>query len=141
MNRSGVLEARVLVAGEASGEVLVLGEPLSFWGGLEPTTGVIIDRRHPQRGERVTGRILVLPGGRGSSSSSTVLAEAIRLGTAPRAIVLAESDPIIAIGAMVARELYHVSVPVVVLNRIDHVSIEAGERLHIANGSVARESA
>ncbi|HEX6989949.1 MAG TPA: DUF126 domain-containing protein [Bacillota bacterium] len=90
-----------------------LDEPLSFWGGLDPATGRIIDRRHPQHGLVVTGRVLLMPGGRGSSSSSTVLAEAIRLGTGPAAILLTERDAIIALGAMVAGELYGRVCPVV----------------------------
>jgi predicted aconitase with swiveling domain len=109
-----MVEARTLVAGRAEGSALVLDEPLSLWGGLDPRTGVIVDVRHPQRGAKVTGRILVLPSGRGSSSSSSVLAEAIRAGAAPSAIVLAEADPILALGAIVARELYGAIVPVVV---------------------------
>jgi predicted aconitase with swiveling domain len=107
-------EVRVLVAGTAEGEALVLDEPLSFWGGVDPATGLVIDARHPQRGERVTGRVLVMPSGRGSSSSSTVLAEAVRAGTAPAAIVLLKTDPILALGAIVARELYGAAIPVVV---------------------------
>ena len=110
-------DARTLVPGVARGEVLILDEPLSFWGGVDPGTGQVIDTRHPQRGANVTGRILVMPSGRGSSSSSSVLAEAIRAGTAPAAIVLAESDPIVALGAIVARELYGRSVPVIVAAR------------------------
>jgi uncharacterized protein len=108
-------EGRTLVPGEARGPALVLSEPLSFWGGLDPATGAIIDVHHPQRGAVVTGMVLVMPGGRGSSSSSSVLAEAIRAGTAPAAIVLTEPDAIIALGAIVARELYGVSIPIVVL--------------------------
>jgi uncharacterized protein len=107
-------EARTLVSGSGSGEVLVLDEPLSFWGGVDPATGDVVDPRHPQHGANVAGRILVLPSGRGSSSSSSVLAEAIRAGTAPAAIVLAEPDPILALGAVVARELYGTTIPVVV---------------------------
>jgi hypothetical protein len=107
-------EARTLVPGEAEGEVLVLDEPLSFWGGVDPATGEVIDVHHPQRGANPAGRVLVMPGGRGSSSSSSVLAEAIRAGTAPAAIVLAEPDPIVALGAIVARELYGTAMPVVV---------------------------
>lgn len=112
-------EARTLVAGEARGEVLVLDEPLSFWGGVDPASGAVIDTRHPQLGANVAGRILVMPMGRGSSSSSSVLAEAIRAGTAPAAIVLAEPDPILALGAIVARELYGRAVPVVVIREPD----------------------
>jgi predicted aconitase with swiveling domain len=107
-------EARTLVAGEGEGDALVLDEPLSFWGGVDPATGQIVDVHHPQRGANVTGRVLVMPSGRGSSSSSSVLAEAIRVGTAPAAIVLAESDPILALGSIVGRELYGRGVPIVV---------------------------
>jgi predicted aconitase with swiveling domain len=112
-------EGRTLVPGEAHGPALVLTEPLSFWGGLDPATGTIIDVHHPQRGAVVTGSVLVMPGGRGSSSSSSVLAEAIRAGTAPAAIVLAEPDPIIALGAIVALELYGASIPIAVLELSD----------------------
>jgi predicted aconitase with swiveling domain len=105
----------MLVAGTAEGAALVLDEPLSLWGGLDPGTGDIVDVRHPQRGANVAGRILIMPSGRGSSSSSSVLAEAIRAGTAPAAIVLGEADPILPLGAIVARELYGSSVPIVVV--------------------------
>lgn len=107
-------EPRTLVAGEATGPALVLEAPLSFWGGIDPATGRIVDVHHPQHGANVTGTVLVLPAGRGSSSSSSVLAEAIRVGTAPSAIVLRGADPIVALGAIVARELYGVTVPVVI---------------------------
>ena len=108
-------EARTLVAGQARGPALVLDEPLSFWGGVDPATGDIVDVHHPQRDENVAGRVLVMPSGRGSSSSSSVLAEAIRAGTAPVAIVLFEPDAILALGAIVARELYGRTIPVVVV--------------------------
>lgn len=108
-------ENRTLVAGTAEGPALVLDEPLSLWGGLDPQTGEIIDVRHPQRGANVIGRVLVMPSGRGSSSSSSVLAEAIRAGTAPVAIVLGGSDPILALGAIVARELYGTTIPIAVI--------------------------
>jgi len=102
------------VAGDAQGPALVLDEPLSFWGGVDPATGDIIDVHHPQCDANVAGCVLVMPSGRGSSSSSSVLAEAIRAGTAPAAIVLGEPDPILALGAIVARELYGRTIPVVV---------------------------
>jgi predicted aconitase with swiveling domain len=107
-------EARTLVPGTAAGEVLVLDEPLSFWGGVDPATGEVIDVRHPQRGANVAGRVLVMASGRGSSSSSSVLAETVRAGTAPAAIVLAGPDPILALGAIIARELYGRAIPIVV---------------------------
>lgn len=109
-------ERRTLVAGHAAGLALVLHAPLSFWGGLDAGSGELIDTHHPQRGAFLTDRILVMPSGRGSSSSSYVLTEAIRAGTGPAAIVLREPDGIIALGAIVARELYGATIPVVVLD-------------------------
>ncbi len=121
-------EGRTLVAGSAEGEVLVLDEPLSFWGGIDPATGRVIELRHPQAGAELAGRVLVMPSGRGSSSSSSVLAEAIRAGTAPAAIVLLEPDAIVALGAIVARELYGTAVPVVV---VPDIPAPTGTRLFV----------
>jgi predicted aconitase with swiveling domain len=100
------MDVTFLVAGPASGPTLVLDEPLSFWGGVDPASGIIVDHAHPQAGSSITGRIVVMPTGRGSSSSSSVLAECIRAGTGPAGIVLGEADPILALGALVAAELY-----------------------------------
>ena len=105
---------------------LVLDAPLSLWGGLEPTTGDIIDQRHPQCGRNVTGRVLVMPVGKGSSSASSILLEAARLGTAPAAIVLAEPDAILALGAAVAREMYGAGPPVVVVDEATYRRIGEG---------------
>lgn len=119
------------MAGRASGEALVLTEPLSFWGGLDPATGALIDTHHPQLGATLTGRILVMPSGRGSSSSSYVLAEAIRAGTAPAAIVLREPDGIIALGAIVARELYGSDTPVITLDAAAYRKLRSGDTLEV----------
>jgi len=116
----------VLVAGTASGKVLRLDEPLSFWGGVETLQGRIIDQRHPQVGEIVAGRILVMPFGRGSSSGSSVICEAVRAGTAPAAILMAERDDIIALGAIAADEIYGLVMPVVVLAPDDHDALLDG---------------
>ncbi len=110
MKRAG----RAYAPGAARGSALILSERLSFYGGVDSATGEIIDHAHPDRGRIITGRILVAPGGRGSSSSSSVLAEAIRLGTAPAGIVLGHPDPIMVIGCLVARRLYGLSVPIMV---------------------------
>jgi predicted aconitase with swiveling domain len=123
------MEGRVLVDGRANGEVLVLDEPLSFWGGLDPATGRIVEVGHPQRGAVVTGRLLVMPSGRGSSSSATILAEAIRLGTGPAGIVLKEPDPIVAIGALAAAELYGLLMPIVVATTAAYAALDDGDSL------------
>ena len=101
-----VLRARVLVSGEAEGVAAVSREPLSLWGGLSPETGEIIDKRHELAGQVVTGHILVLPSGRGSSTSSATLMESIKAGVAPAAIITMRVDPILALGAIVSDELY-----------------------------------
>ena len=124
-------ESRTLVAGRASGIALVLDEPLSFWGGLDPETGALIDTHHPQRGVVLTDRVLLMPSGRGSSSSSYVLAEAIRAGSAPAAIVLREPDGIVALGAIVARELYGSTIPVVVLSAEGYEAIADGMAVEV----------
>jgi uncharacterized protein len=133
--RSGLtVEGRVLVAGPAAGPALVLAAPLSLWGGLDPRSGLITDRHHPQLGARVSGQVLVLPSGRGSSSSSSVLAEAIRLGTGPLAILLREHDEILAVGAIVAEHLYGRTCPVLVLPAAAHAAIASGDRIGVAPG-------
>lgn len=106
--------AKVYVAGEAEAAMVVLSVPLSFWGGIDAATGRIIDHSHPDLGTSVAGRILVMPGGRGSSSSSSVLAETIRRGTGPCGIVLAHPDPILTVGAIVAQALYDLRCPIVI---------------------------
>jgi predicted aconitase with swiveling domain len=116
---------------ETTGRTLVLDEGLSLWGGMDPATGELIDPHHPQCGAHLAGRVLVMPSGRGSSSSASVLAEAVRAGTAPAAIVLAEPDLILAIGSAVAEELYGVLVPVVVKPRRELAQIPDGVDVRI----------
>lgn len=104
----------ILHPGIAVGDFLVLDEPVSFWGGVS-AEGAIIDRHHPQCGSSVSGRIVVMASGRGSSSSSSVLAEQIRAGTAPAAIVVAQADSILVLGAVVAAEMYGIAMPILQL--------------------------
>ena len=97
---------------------VVLDEGLSLWGGMDPATGDLIDVHHPQRGANLTGRVLVMPNGRGSSSSASVLAE---------------PDLILSIGSAVAEELYGVRVPVVVVSAERLAVISDGEVLPLAD--------
>ena len=120
-----------VTSGAASGPVLKLSEPVSFWGGIGPD-GRIIDVHHPQHGAEVTGRILVMRSGRGSSSGTYVLAELLRLGLAPAGIVLTEPDGIIATGALVAAELYDVHMPIVTVSETDYAAIEDGVNMSIS---------
>jgi uncharacterized protein len=129
------LAARCLVEGEAEGAVALLSIPLSFWGGFDPASGRVIDRSHPVFGAEIAGRVLAMPSGRGSSSASSVLAEAIRRGTAPAAIILTIADPIITVGAIVAHKLYGRACPVVVCAPADFARLSEGMRVRV----IARE--
>ncbi len=136
------LIGRAVVAGSAEGRATVSTQAISFWGGLNPKTGEIIDRRHERSGEIITGRVFVYPHGKGSSTSSAILLESVRAGTAPAAIINLQADPIVALGAIVAEELYHRSVPMVVLSEADFHSIKDADRLVITpDGRVTVESA
>jgi predicted aconitase with swiveling domain len=125
------VSAVTLAPGRGGGAPLLLEEPLSFWGGLDPTTGRIIDRWHPQAGARVAGRVLMMPAGRGSSSGSATLAEAIRLEVGPAAILLLKRDPIVIVGALVAAELYGRLRPVALIEAGDWARLGAAGRLEV----------
>jgi predicted aconitase with swiveling domain len=99
------IEATVIIAGAGEGLLLRLDEPLSFWGGVDPTSGRITQVRHPQCGTSVAGRMLALPGTIGSSSSSAVMLELIRAGHAPAGLILIEPDAILLLGCIVAGEM------------------------------------
>ena len=134
---------RALVSGSATAVPLILTEPLSLWGGLDPHTGEIIDQRHTAVGQNVTGRVLILPAGRGSSSASSILLEAVRAQHAPAAIIMAEVDGILALGAVVAQEIYGVALPVVVLTRpaydelIEAISAQPTGQLEVTNAQIS----
>jgi predicted aconitase with swiveling domain len=101
-----VLTAEVLIPGPAvAGECLALSAPISFWGGVDPRSGVIIDARHPQRGLSIAGTVLALPGTIGSSSASAVLLELVHAGKAPAALLIDAPDAILLLGLVVAREM------------------------------------
>ena len=132
--------ARVLVSGSARGPALVLDEPLSFWGGLDPETGTVTDERHPQQGLVVAGTILVMQAGRGSSSSSSVLTEALRQGNGPLAIVMLEPDEIVALGAIVAEELYGTTIPVLVVDPPTFEALATNSEVRIDGASITMAS-
>jgi predicted aconitase with swiveling domain len=135
MGEPGAVRAWPMASGRGAGDLLVLDAPLSFWGGVEAATGAIVDVRHPQAGRGVRGRVLALPSGRGSSSSSTVLAECLRLGTGPAAVVLLEPDAILALGAIVAEELYGIACPVVRVDPADWPKLRTGDRARVVAGA------
>jgi predicted aconitase with swiveling domain len=126
-----ILHGKAFIPGIASGEALVSREPLSFWGGYDWKTGEIIDRRHPLSGSIASGRILAIPFTRGSSTTTAVLLEAIRAGTAPNAILTTATDFFFALASVVATELYHTPIPLVALSEVDFARLRTGDLVAI----------
>jgi predicted aconitase with swiveling domain len=132
-----IIQGKAIVAGQAHGITLVSQEPLSFWGGYNHQSGEITDRRHPLSGQIAAGRILAVPFTRGSSTTSAVLLEAIRAGTAPAAIITTQVDTFFALAAIVAYEMYGLRLPVLVVPKEDYVLLKSGDRVQIdENGLV-----
>jgi hypothetical protein len=133
------LVGRVVVAGRADGDALVTSEPLSFWGGYDFHTGEIIDRHHPLAGVHAAGRVLAVPFSKGSSTTTAVLLEAVRAGTAPAAILTTGVDSFFALASIVADLMYGKSFPVIALEPADFGTLRTGERLSVAaDGTIRR---
>lgn len=131
---SKVLTGKTSHPGVAAGEVLVLTEPVSFWGGVNHH-GEIIDVHHAQHKAKMTNKILVMPSGRGSSSATAVLAELIRTGDGPLGIVMLQCDTILVIGALVSAEIYGISMPIVELAQAEYDQLTDGMSVEIAADS------
>ena len=131
------LQGKVVIPGEARGEALVSREPLSFWGGYDWKTGEIIDRRHELSGSIAKGKILAIPFTRGSSTTTAVLLEAIRAGTAPAAIVTTDVDFFFALASVVADEMYSVPLPLFALKQVEFEMLQSGDEVILhAHGKV-----
>jgi predicted aconitase with swiveling domain len=107
-----VLRGRVIKAGQARGLALVSPEPIGFFGMVDAESGIVVEKGHPLEGKSVAGRVLVFPTGKGSTVGSYSLYRLAKAGLAPAAIINAESDPIVAVGAIIS------DIPMV-----DHVDI------------------
>ena len=125
------LQGKVIIPGEAWGRALVSHEPLSFWGGYDWQTGEIIDRRHVLSGMIAKGRILAIPFTRGSSTTTAVLLEAMRAGTAPAAIITTDTDFFFALASVVADQLYASPLPLIALDRKDFVQLKTDDAVKI----------
>ena len=126
------LKAEILLPGDAvTGVCLALTAPISFWGGVDPASGAIIDARHPERGQNITGRILALPGTIGSSSASAVLLVLVHAGKAPAALLMDAPDAILLLGLVVAREMGWPTPPALRLPAADQAA-HAGHEITIS---------
>lgn len=139
---ANAVKLQPIVRGAAAGAVLRSDHSISLWGGVDPASGTIIDRRHDRHGESIAGRVFVLPGEKGSSTGSAVLLELIRIGKAPVAIVTRHPSPALTLGAIVAEELYGKSIPIFLATEAGFRSLRDGERVEIAgDGEVRRVTA
>jgi len=98
----GVVQGRAISRGIAEGEALVSADPISFFGGVDPKTGIVIDKGHALEGKCIAGKVLVFPRGKGSTVGSYVLLQLAKNKRAPAAIINEEAEPIIAVGAIIA---------------------------------------
>lgn len=126
-----IIKGRIIKNGQATGEALVSSAPIGFLGGVDPETGVIVERGHPLEGQAIAGRVLVFPTGKGSTVGSYTLYRLARNGLAPAGIVNAESEAIVAVGAIIAE------IPMV--DHIDIAAIRTGDRVTIDGEDVTVE--
>ncbi len=125
-----------IIAGHAEGDLLYANEPLSFWGGYDYATGEIIDRRHPLSGQIAAGKIMALPFTRGSSTTTAVLLESVRAGTAPAAIITTGVDKFFALAAVVAEEMYGNAFPLVAIEEEDFSKLAMGQRVRVDESQI-----
>lgn len=97
------IKARIICRGKASGQALVSSEPISFLGGVDPKTGMVIEKGHPLEGKCIAGKILIFPNGKGSTVGSYVMLQLVKNGKAPAAIINISAEPIIAVGAIISK--------------------------------------
>ena len=126
-----ILKGRVIKAGRGDGEALVSSAAIGFLGGVDPETAEIVERGHPLEGQCIAGRVLVFPTGKGSTVGSYTLYRLARSGLAPAGIINAESEPIVAVGAIISE--------IPMIDRIDISKIRSGDRITIDEDKVTVE--
>ncbi|MEO0494106.1 MAG: DUF126 domain-containing protein [Actinomycetota bacterium] len=122
-----IVTGRWLHGASIDGSVLRLDEPLSFWGGLDAATGEVIDQAHPQAGVSLAGRVVAIPGSRGSSGTPGVLGEVLRAGVGPTALIVAKPDVNLVTGAIAAEALYGVACPVLLVDEATFATLSTGD--------------
>ncbi len=122
------LKGRTIFKGKAEGEALVTSQPISFYGGVDPNTGEVIEKGHALQGKTVKGKILVFPTGKGSTVGSYTLYRMKKNGTAPAGIVNRECETVVAVGAIISE--------IPCLDKVDIAKIETSKRIRIENDTV-----
>jgi uncharacterized protein len=122
------LEGRIINKGKAEGQALVTTQPISFYGGVDPNTGIVLEKGHELQGQSVKDKILVFPQGKGSTVGSYTLYRMKKNGTAPAGMINKECETIIAVGAIISE------IPCV--DKIDISKIKTGDNIQIDNGKI-----
>jgi predicted aconitase with swiveling domain len=120
-----------VVAGTGEGEVMATSQPISFWGGVDPRSGSINDPRHELFGQSIAGKVLTFPYGKGSSTTSLILLELVRVNKAPSAIINLRTEPILATGSIVSKHFYGRGIPVLTLDAAAFQSLETGQHASV----------
>jgi predicted aconitase with swiveling domain len=105
------LSGRGVIEGKAKQEAIVSTKPFGFFGGVDPSTGIVIDKWHELYGQSIKGKVLVYPEGRGSTVGAAVILELVRTGCAPAAIINTKIETITAAGGLLAKIFYSKEIP------------------------------
>ncbi|MGQ9550861.1 MAG: DUF126 domain-containing protein [Candidatus Bathycorpusculaceae bacterium] len=122
------LRGRIISRGSGEGEALASSQPISFYGGVDPTTSEVIEKGHELQGKTVKGKILVFPNGKGSTVGSYTLYRMKKNGVAPAGIINKECETVVAVGTIISE------IPCV--DKIDISKIETGDLVRIENDAV-----
>jgi predicted aconitase with swiveling domain len=126
------LHGKGVTSGKGAGPALVTKQMFGFWGGVDPSTGIIIDQRHELYGENIKGKVFVFPEGRGSTVGAAVILELVRCGNAPAAIINSRTEGILAAGGILADKLYNCPLPIVDSLDVDPItSIMTGDWVEV----------
>lgn len=122
-----IVKCRPLVAGHGRGKILATQQNISFWGGVDPDSGMVIDPRHELFGQSITAKVLAFPYGKGSAAAPLVLLELAKQATAPAAIINIETDPLLVAGPIISKHFYGTAIPVVALTRTAFDRLQTGQ--------------
>ena len=137
---STTLKGRSLVSGSTKAVLLRSDVALSFWGGVDPTNGNVIDQHHPLKGQNVAGKVLAIPSGRGSCTGSSVLLELILNDRAPAALIFSELEEILTLGVVVAEVIFDKTLPIVQLNKSDFLTLCNGSFMQLNNHIITQSN-
>ena len=134
------LIAHSILAGQAEGPVIATEESLSFWGGIDPATGRVIDVHHPLHGQSLTGAILMMPTTRGSCTGSGVILDLVLTGLAPAALVFCEAEDVVTLGALIAAEMFGKRLPVLRLSADAFAALAKSAQAQITDTQIVADT-